>query len=251
MLIPFHEILSQYKPKIGGIVHIGAHECEELNDYVNNGIPHEKIMWFEAQKELVEKTKKLHPKTNIYHAVLSDVDNQSRNFIVTNNYMSSSLLELKEHLKEHPHVYEIKRYPILTITFKTFIEKNKIDLTDYNFLNIDIQGHELAVLKGMGLYLDQFDYIYTEVNTKELYSECSLLDDMDDFLNQHNFQRVNIRMTDHGWGDAFYLKKDEMDSYLFLSYLFMIFLFSFLLMSFFIYSLFIKQESHLMAKEIK
>ncbi len=35
----------------------------------------------------------------------------------------------------------------------------------FNFLNLDIQGAELKALKSMGDYLNNVDYIYTEVNS--------------------------------------------------------------------------------------
>jgi len=47
MLIKFASIISKY-PNIKGILHIGAHECEELNDYNLNGITDENIIWIEA-----------------------------------------------------------------------------------------------------------------------------------------------------------------------------------------------------------
>ena len=33
MLIPLHELVQKYKIDFKGILHVGAHECEELTDY--------------------------------------------------------------------------------------------------------------------------------------------------------------------------------------------------------------------------
>lgn len=206
MLIPLSEMVNKHKLQLTGVVHIGAHECEELGDYLLQGIPIEKILWFEALDELVTKSQRKIPNAKIYQAVLSDQDNKVHDFIVTNNYMSSSLLELKDHLVEHPYVQEIRRDSLTTITFKTLVQKNKLDLKGLNFLNLDIQGTELHVLKGMAEIIYNFDYIYTEVNIKELYEGCTLLPDLDKYLEQHGFKRVDISMTSHGWGDALYIK---------------------------------------------
>ena len=77
---------------------------------------------------------------------------------------------------------------------------------DYNFLNFDIQGAELKALKGMEPYLSKVDYLYTEVNSDYVYKGCALIDEIDDFLSKHNFKRVLTKITQHGWGDALYLK---------------------------------------------
>ena len=33
MLISLHELVQKYNINFKGILHVGAHECEELNDY--------------------------------------------------------------------------------------------------------------------------------------------------------------------------------------------------------------------------
>ena len=33
MLIPLHDLVKKYNIKFKGILHVGAHECEELKDY--------------------------------------------------------------------------------------------------------------------------------------------------------------------------------------------------------------------------
>jgi hypothetical protein len=47
--------------------------------------------------------------------------------------------------------------------------------------------------------------MYLEVNEKELYKDCGLINDVDNFLSQYNFKRVLTKMTTHGWGDALYI----------------------------------------------
>lgn len=211
MLISVDELLIHFKNNfqtkpIKGIIHIGAHKCEEIDDYLKLSVSSNRVIWFEAQSSLVNKYRQIYPSTQIYQAVLFDVDNQEHNFIITDNGMSSSLLTLKKHLIEHPWVHEIRCEKVRTITFKTFIDEHKIDIKDYNFANLDIQGCELHALKGMGDYINQLDYIYTEVNTEELYDNCDLLPNLDAFLAQKGFKQVAIKMTSHGWGDAFYVR---------------------------------------------
>jgi len=204
MLIGFAELLERFGLHVSGVVHIGAHECEELAQYHSKGVT--KTVWFEALPELVDRCRCMFPGVNIHRAVLSDVDGKETDFIVTNNYQSSSLLELKDHLIIHPTVREVRRDRVVTTTFETCIEERGIDISGTNFLNLDVQGMELPVIKGMGEYLIQFNYIYTEVNEKELYAGCTRLPELDEYLQERGFGRVATAMTEYGWGDALYVR---------------------------------------------
>ena len=39
-------------------------------------------------------------------------------------------------------------------------------------------------LKGFGNFINDFDYIYTEVNIDELYEKCVLLGELDEYLKK-------------------------------------------------------------------
>jgi hypothetical protein len=87
------------------------------------------------------------------------------------------------------------------------LSKYNIDITKYNFLNIDTQGNELEVLKGLGNILLNIDYIYTEINIKNLYKNIALLDEIDIFLNKFRFKRVDTSIHEEvGWGQGFYCR---------------------------------------------
>ena len=61
MLIPFNNLLF-YKNKISGIIHIGAHELEELPAYLKQRV--KDIIWIEANPEkynLIENIINKHP----------------------------------------------------------------------------------------------------------------------------------------------------------------------------------------------
>lgn len=207
MLIPLADMIKEFKMVIRGVLHVGAHECEELGAYLKEKINFSKIYWIEAQEHLVKRMKEQLPEINIYNSAISNIDGEERDFIVTNNYQSSSLLELKEHLVEHPGIHEIDRKKVKTERLASLIKKEKIDMNSVNFLNIDIQGMELECLKSMDNFLENIDYIYTEVNIKELYKDCARLGELDSFLIPRNFVRVKTSMTEYGWGDALYIRK--------------------------------------------
>ena len=61
-------------------------------------------------------------------------------------------------------------------------------------------------LKGSEQSIKHARAIYLEVNEKELYKNCGLIDEIDTFLSQYHFKRVSTHMTQHGWGDALYIR---------------------------------------------
>lgn len=208
MLIPISVLKTHFDLNISGILHIGAHECEEMLHYNAIGVQNDNIFWIEAMSDKVEKMKTLHSNVNIYNAVIDSEDNKEVDFFVTNNGQSSSILEFGSHSIHHPQVVvsEIQKYK--TSRMDTVIDKYTIPVHKLNFINLDIQGVELRALKSMEKYLDNFKYIYTEVNSEYVYKGCNLINEIDEYLKQFNFTRVATKMAGNaGWGDAFYIKQ--------------------------------------------
>ena len=207
MLITFEEInkiLLLKKIDITGSLHIGAHECEEINFYNQLGLENKDIIWIDAIPSKVnEAINRGIP--NVYNAVITDKDDEDVVFNISNNFQSSSVLEFGTHLQEHPWVSYVDKIEQKSITIDTFFERNNIDASKYDFWNFDIQGAELMALKGAIKSIKYAKALYLEVNEKELYKKCGLINEIDTFLFQYNFKRVLTNMTPHGWGDALYI----------------------------------------------
>ncbi len=190
---------------ITGIFHVGAHECEELLFYNSFGVKNEDIVWIDAvESKVTDATNR--GIVNVYNALITDKDDEDVEFNISNNIQSSSILEFGTHSEEHPWVVYTDKVLKKSITVDTFFEKNDLDASKYNFWNFDIQGAELIALKGATKSLQYAKALYLEVNEKELYKDCALIDEIDEFLSKHNFKRVLTKITQHGWGDALYLK---------------------------------------------
>jgi len=205
MLIDLKYLKKKYNLKIKGIIHVGAHTGEEHKIYRQLGI--KKVVWIEAIDELAEKLfdKFLKDKNNqVICATISDKNGHSI-FRTTNNLASSSLLDLGTHIKHHPHIHNIDKSVVEVITLDKLIKQNSIKISDYNMLNLDIQGTELMALKGMTKNLKHIKYIYTEVNMEEVYKGCCLMKEIDEYLT--DFERVETKITKYCWGDALYCRK--------------------------------------------
>lgn len=202
MLIPLHELVHKYNIQFKGILHVGAHECEELMVY-ERYVPRDKIVWVEAMPDKVALSKLQYPNIQIESAVVSDKEEEVT-FHISNNGQSSSMLEFGLHSTFHPQVHYINSINVHTQLLQNIISKYNIQ---FNFLNFDIQGAELKALKGMEEYLDKVDYIYTEVNSDYVYKGCAIINEIDQYLLQFGLHRVETKWTSYHWGDALYIRK--------------------------------------------
>lgn len=209
MLINFDKICEKYgTPR--GILHLGAHLLEERESYINKGVKN--ILWIEGNSNLYNNIKFVNDDNKINYekviiGLISDENNIEVDFNLTNNSVSSSILKLDKHKIFHPEVFVTETISIKTIRMDKLIEDNNININNFNFLNIDIQGYELKALKSFDKYLNNIDYIYTEINTDSVYVDCPMVDEIDEYLNKFNFERIETEMTPWCWGDALYIKK--------------------------------------------
>jgi FkbM family methyltransferase len=198
-------ILNHFNIKVSGVLHIGAHDCEELGFYNSMSIGPLNVIWIDAICEKVEQAS-ARGVPNVYNAVITDKDDDEVNFNISNNCASSSILEFNTHATEHPHVVFVSKKQMKTVTVDSFYQRNNLDPSKYDFWNFDIQGAELLALKGAENALQYAKAIYLEVNEKELYKGCAHISEIDEFLRIHGFTRIDTEMTSHGWGDALYLR---------------------------------------------
>lgn len=206
MLIELDKLREDYSLDIREILHVGAHEAEELDVY--RGV---ETWWVEADRDKWRGLVKRFAKDARNHAVLAVVGEHTGDhvtFNIANNGQSSSILPFGTHSKEHPEVKFVTNETRTTQSLSDVCTELGIQA---NFLNLDIQGAELLALKGLGDYLDYVDYIYTEVNRKELYKGCALDHEITAFLADHGFLCVETEWTPHGWGDSFYIREALVD----------------------------------------
>lgn len=207
MLIKLSEICNKYQIKPKGVLHVGACQMEELEDYKSEGIS--TVIWVEANPDLVkanEDRARLEGHL-LLHGLIYDEDDLVVDFNLTNNIQSSSILKFGKHSSYHPNVVVTESIKLKTRTLKTLFDSHSIDPSSVDFINLDIQGVELKALKGFGKYMDNIKYIYTEINSGDVYEGNDLVDDIDKFLSDMGFDRVETRMTEYEWGDALYIKK--------------------------------------------
>lgn len=137
-----------------GVLHIGAWDAWEAKQYAhycgNNSIfleanPKSYSMFKNEIEQFGQK---------IYNLAAWNVDDlEMKLYCPPGNPDSSSLIE------QGGNVVMTK-----TITIKTLFERESLNFSNYDLLNIDTEGAELQVLEGIGDEIKNFTYIIIEVS---------------------------------------------------------------------------------------
>lgn len=203
MLIRLRDAIRRYNMKIRGIIHIGAHYGEEHDDYLRCRV--QDIIYIEPGRAAFEELKKrfyTNGHVAIYPYAMGAFNGTAiLNTETENAGQSNSILKPKKHLQEHPNITFQGTPEMVEVRRLDDLEFNRLK---YNMLMLDVQGYELEVLKGGVETLKSIDYIYTEVNRREMYEDCAQIEDLDGFLS--DFKRVETKWASEnlGWGDSIY-----------------------------------------------
>lgn len=206
MLLDFNVLKNKYSLDVRGVLHIGAHYGQEFSIYENNNI--EKIIFFEPLPKTFEVLEKnVGNKAMLVNKALGNENKKiMMNVETANQGMSSSILQPNIHLLQYPHIRFETQIEVDMVKLDDFIESESIEISNYNMINIDVQGYELEVFRGGEKVLENIDYIITEVNRDIVYENNALIQDLDKFLSKFGFERLETTWDGITWGDAFYIK---------------------------------------------
>lgn len=184
-----------------GVIHVGGHYAQEHPIYQKLGC--EKVCYIEPADQAYEYLKnkfKDNPAVTIVHAGCGAKIMEAELFTETSNQgQSNSFLEMGTHLTEHPGIVFNGKQPA------SIIPLDVMETRGYDFLVIDTQGYEGEVLKGATETLKNMKWVYLEVNRKETYKGCAMIDEIDELLK--DFNRIETVWATRSWGDAFYVRK--------------------------------------------
>lgn len=190
--------------RLRGVLHIGAHECEEMPFYLGLGLRPEDVYWIDAlENKVAEARERGIP--NVFQACISDADSTAT-FRVASNVQSSSILPFGTHAESYPWIYEQSALQLPTQTLRSWASKERVPIESLNFWNLDIQGAELMALRGAGELLRGVDAVYVEVNKEPVYQGCPMAAEIEEYLADFGLVRVCEKMTPQGWGDALFVR---------------------------------------------
>ena len=192
---------------IRGCIHIGAHWGQEYPLYKQMGL--DNLIFYEAVESTFDVLKtKVGPEVDLRNTALGNTSGTMEMFIEeSNDGCSSSMLEPDHHLKQYPHITFPKKLEVPI----TKLDDESFDRETFNFINMDVQGFELEVLKGAEKTLDSVDLLLCEINKAEMYKGCAKVEDLEEYLKDFGFIRISTYWQQDGgtYGDGLYFNKSR------------------------------------------
>ena len=209
MLIDFTRVIHTIGHVPTGVIHAGAYTGEEFHHYLANGI--DNCIFFEANPVLAEKLRGHVGKDRAFEYLLHEVDDLEIPFKLIysddgQNMGCSSVFDLDKHAEYYPHCKKVNEIILKTKSLNTIFHLHELADDRFDFINIDVQGAELLVLKGASYILPYIDAIMTEFTTESLYKGGCQLSDLDEYLIPMGFERKITEFVHPVWGDALYVR---------------------------------------------
>lgn len=185
-----------------GILHLGAHKGTEAEVYNWFG---KKVIWFEASPEIFG-----HLENNLYFysdqiafcALLGDQDNINKDFFISSNdSASSSIFEFSNIVKKEGFfgrkIFMEKKIKLKMSKLDTILAKNKINPSEYDHWEVDLQGAELLAFKGAEHSLNFCNSISVEVSKIKYYEGGVLWDELVKWLGTKKFYPTETPEENH------------------------------------------------------
>lgn len=211
MIISIQELQRNYSVSPKGIIHVGAHLLEERQSYLDVGP--KKILWVEGNpalacriREIIESSRTPFCDEKFASQLIDVVSGKKVSFHLAQNTQVSSLLEFGLHSEEWPDIVHGPVVDLETQRLEKIIEATGLACDQIDFLNVDVQGVELRVIRSLGKHLKNIQWIYTEINVRDTYLGCDKLWMIDSYLVFRGFRRRELKFATRGWGDAFYAR---------------------------------------------
>jgi FkbM family methyltransferase len=204
MLVSVRDLHQIFKVRPSRVLHVGAHLAEEEPSYRKHGWG--TITWIEAQPNLVRRLKQTLPaeSNNVVEGCIWSSTGEKLTLNIASNSQSSSLLEFGTHVIDYPAIRFIHELELESISLDDLLPKS----FQPDFLNLDIQGVELEALQGFENRISHVKWIYTEVNIVEVYKNCALIRELDEYLKGLGFIRLVTKLAPNKtWGDALYVRE--------------------------------------------
>lgn len=203
-ILKSHELLplaTTYLPTNATVIEAGAFNGKDSLNIVQH-IPNATIYAFEPVPELFKELQHntlAHKNIHSFNTALSD-HNGTAQFYWSEKpnkpnipSQAGSLHAPKERLEWSPIIFP-RIINVQTITIDSWAQQHNVDHIDFMWL--DMQGHELAALSAAQIILPTTHALVIEVSFVEGYEGQPLVDDVINFMNNHNFIAVARNFAD-------------------------------------------------------
>lgn len=202
------QVLHRFGLPPKGAIHVGAHEGQEAEAYHRLGFAD--ILLVEVDPDIFQRLQARHaatPGVALVNAAACERDG-AVTFHRTSSDASGSILKLGRHRDIYPEIEQRDSLEVPARRLDTIAAAHPCGLDGFNYLCMDIQGAELLALRGAEQLLCRLGCLRLEVNWEELYEGCGLVGDIDAFLKDRGFERVQTWRVHTTWGEAVYVPAD-------------------------------------------
>ncbi|MDP4025992.1 FkbM family methyltransferase [Methylobacterium sp. NEAU 140] len=193
---------------VNGILHVGANEGQERNDYEANGAS--PCLYVEPVADafaILKANLAGMPFHKAIQAVCAERAGEEVLFnVASNGGQSSSLLGLGAHAEHHPDIVYTGVQRMVTTTVDAIVAEHGPGRVP-NLLVVDAQGADLRVLRGATQSLPEVDGVYVEVSDAPLYEGGCTLEEVTAFLKEFGLNPRWLQLNEAGHGEAFYCRK--------------------------------------------
>ena len=171
-VVRFSREAQKFSIKNPVVLDVGANIGSWANEY-NSQVKDCVIYAFEPSREtylsLVEATKGM-PNINVYQFGLGNSNNSQKLYY---DEEKSGMASLSKRDLRHRGVEFEKSENVRVVRLDSFLEENSIKP---DFIKIDVEGHELAVLEGLGDYINslkviQFEFGGTDIDSRTFFQD--------------------------------------------------------------------------------
>jgi 2-O-methyltransferase len=184
-----HFTLHQQMRNLQGVIHVGANDGGERDQYASYGW---NVLWIEpipAVFTTLTTAIASYPNQRALQYLVADRDDQAITLHISNNNgASSSIFDFALHKDIWPSVHFTTDLEMKSYTLDTIIEREHINSAEYNGLVLDTQGSELLVLKGARRLLQTMRMVKVEVADFESYVGCPRPEHIAEFLGPYGFR---------------------------------------------------------------
>jgi FkbM family methyltransferase len=204
------------------VVHVGAHTGEEVDAYRRHGA--QRIVLVEANPDSYELLTRRYGsdlKVDVFHAAVTDHDGTETLLLHTNaqgRTESASLLPMKR-LGEIVTTLRTERaVEVPALRLDSLLDELGVEPAAIGLLVLDIQGAELAALRGASQTLRAVPAVLTEVALIELYEDAATEEDVAKLLADAGFaplDGLDYELYEgerrfRAWGDRLFVRLDPL-----------------------------------------
>jgi FkbM family methyltransferase len=202
------QYIKKFLPVNPVIIDCGSHYGDDSIEWVKmvNAIVHAFEPSPKIYSRLLDNVK---PYKNItcYPIALSNINGKAKFFVSEGQSDgSSSLLQPKEHLSDHPEVYFNEVIEVDTITLDDWAAQYNVSKID--MLWLDMQGFEMQMLMASNKILNTVQVIHTEVSVKDTYDGVILYPEFKKWLNSKGFiAELEVIPDGYDIGNVIFVRK--------------------------------------------